>query len=142
MAALKKLTKKGLKGYIKKVLGRELEEFLPTALTNLKGVRKLLTLKKNWAWGVYDDGYGRYCLIGACHKVDGPGEHCARVILSYAVKELTTYPSIIDFNDSLYTKHSDILTLLNKAIALTKSCLPAKRKARAALLATHKLPVK
>lgn len=107
------------------------------ALTTLKGDRKLLSKPEAWTKGTFDDGHGAYCLIGANHKVDGPGEVLAEKIMAYKLDgllindywdEVTVEADILivtSWNDAKNRTHKQILKFLDRCIAFCQKKLAA-----------------
>lgn len=107
------------------------------ALTTLKGDRKLLSKPEAWTKGAFDDGHGAYCLIGANHKVDGPGEVLAEKIMCYKLDgllindyegEVTVEADILivaSWNDAENRTHKQILKFLDWCIAFCQKKLAA-----------------
>ena len=107
------------------------------ALTTLKGDRKLLSKPEAWTKGAFDDGHGAYCLIGANHKVDGPGEVLAEEIMCYKLDgllindyggEVTAEVDILvvtSWNDAENRTHKQILKFLDRCIAFCQKKLAA-----------------
>ena len=107
------------------------------ALTTLKGDRKLLSKPEAWTKGAFDDGHGAYCLIGANHKVDGPGEVLAAEIMCYKLDGLlindyggevavdANITIVTSWNDAENRTHKQILKFLDQCIAFCQKKLAA-----------------
>ena len=107
------------------------------ALTTLKGDRKLLSKPEAWTKGAFDDGHGAYCLIGANHKVDGPGEVLAKEIMCYKLDGLliddyegeviveADIDMVTSWNDAENRTHKQILKFLDRCIAFCQKKLAA-----------------
>jgi len=104
------------------------------ALTTLKGDRKLLSKPEAWTKGAFYDGHGAYCLIGANHKVDGPGEVLAEEIMCYKLGgllindyggEMTAEVIVTRWNDAKNRTHKQILKFLDWCIAFCQKKLAA-----------------
>jgi hypothetical protein len=85
----------------------------------LRSIRDLVS--RRWMKYDFTDGHGRYCLLGAIHKVDGSFEDRAKAKIRARVKARTGEGMIASFNDDDSTKKRDVLAVLDEAIARVKA---------------------
>lgn len=80
----------------------------------LKAVKKVICVPQKWMKGDYNNGKGRYCLLGAIEKVG------YLPTIQPFLENLLPDKNIAIFNDAKSTKHKDVMKLLNKAIRMAQ----------------------
>ena len=84
-------------------------------LEDLKALRELLTSPEKWCQGFLQKE-NSFCLLGAVCEVTSARPD-RRVYVKQALNaQLPYYNSIIDWNDSEFRKHGDVLALIDRTI--------------------------